>query len=520
MQPEADLSAAGAEKSRPRIPLEWRTPLIHLAVAWVVLFASLASDWADMADQWWNSSTYNHIVLVPFILVWLVWMRIDELVKLKPQAWWPGLILVAGALFCWLLGAVSGLNLARQLGAVAVLQGAAIAILGPRVTAGLFFPLAYMLFLVPFGEELVPLLQTITAKITIALTHWSGVAAVIEGVFIDTPAGLFEVAEACSGVKFLIAMIALATLVAHVCFTSWKRRLLFMIVAVVLPVLANGVRAWGTIYIAQSQGVAFAAGFDHIFYGWVFFALVMVALLAMGWRFFDRAVDDPLINAERIMASPTLSRLAEWTIPTWSSLIGTLALLALFVAWATKAATLAAPMPDRIDLPEVAGWERASYEPEIWWAPAAGGADHRLLGRYRNAEGQQVDVFFALYSRQDEEREAGGFGQGALMPDSVWRWEQDGPAIEDAKSEWLFAEGRVLRLAATFYRTGDTLTGSVANLKLANMRDSLLMRDRPTMMLILSTEETNREAALQSITAFRQAIDPLGDWMDATAELP
>jgi exosortase/archaeosortase family protein len=62
------------------------------------------------------------------------------------------------------------------------------------------------------------------------------------------------VAEACSGVKFLIAMVALGVLVANVCFRSWHRRAAFMALCVAVPILANGVRAWGTIYAAQYVG--------------------------------------------------------------------------------------------------------------------------------------------------------------------------------------------------------------------------------------------------------------------------
>jgi exosortase len=69
-------------------------------------------------------------------------------------------------------------------------------------------------------------------------------------VFITAPGGYFEVAEACSGVKFLIAMVAYGTLVANVCFRSWPRRAAFMAMALVVPILANGVRAWGTVFIA------------------------------------------------------------------------------------------------------------------------------------------------------------------------------------------------------------------------------------------------------------------------------
>ena len=151
----------------------------------------------------------------------------------------------------------------------------------------------------------------------IALTHASGVPAEVDGVLIDTPAGRFIVAEACSGVKFLVAMVALGTLVAHSCFASAKRRSLFMIAAVTVPVLANGIRAWGTIYVAQSQGIEFAAGFDHIVYGWVFFALVMGGLLLVSWRYFDREPGDLSIDPAALAASSVLARLGRRNIGGW-----------------------------------------------------------------------------------------------------------------------------------------------------------------------------------------------------------
>ncbi len=309
MPPEAVLPPPRVPGAR--VPAAWRSALLRLSLAWIGLFALAWTAWAEMARQWWDASTYNHILLVPPILAWLVRQRWPELAKLAPQAWWPGLLLLAGGLLGWLGGTAAGINTASQLSAVVMVQGAVAALLGPRVVAGLLFPLAYMFFLVPFGDEIVPALQAITAEMAVALTHASGVPAVIDGVFIDTPAGLFEVAEACSGVKFLVAMIALGTLVAHLCFASWKRRAVFMLAAGVVPVLANGVRAWGTIYIAQSQGIEFAAGFDHIVYGWIFFALVMALVLGASWRFFDRSPDDPLIDAAALEASPLLARLAR-----------------------------------------------------------------------------------------------------------------------------------------------------------------------------------------------------------------
>jgi exosortase/archaeosortase family protein len=108
--------------------------------------------------------------------------------------------------------------------------------------------------------------------------------------------------------------------VAHLCFASPKRGLAWVAAAAVVRVLANGVRAWGTIYVAQSRGVEFAAGFDHIVYGWFFFAIVMGVLLAASWRFFDRSPEDQLVDAKAIQASPLLSALARLEIGGWRAL--------------------------------------------------------------------------------------------------------------------------------------------------------------------------------------------------------
>ena len=501
-------------------PPAWRMPIKLLAAIWLALIALFLGDWAAMADQWWNISTYNHVLLIPAILAWMVHVRWPHLSRLVPGAWMPGLLLFGASAFLWVLGAFAEINLARQTGAVAMLIAAALTVLGPRVGAGLAFPLGYMLLLVPFGDELVVPMQMVTAKLTIGLTHFSGIPAKIDGVFIDTPAGLFEVAEACSGVKFLIAMIAFGLLTANVCFRSWWRRAVFLAFALLVPILANGVRAWGTIYLAQFVGAKRATGIDHLIYGWIFFALVLALTLAVSWRFFDRPGDDPMIDAEAIQASPLLGRLEAMSVDT-ARACGALALMALAaIAWAAAAGSMRAPMPDRIVLPDVPGWHRIDYAPREPWQPRAGGADHRLLGRYADGKGHEADVFVALYSAQGEGREAGGFGEGALPGSGGWSWQGPGPNVAQGKSDRLLGEAQTSRLAQTHYRTGDFTTGSNLKLKLAGVRDRLLLRARPTTLLILSAEERpGKPAAAQSLDAFRRSTGEIGGWMDRIAGL-
>jgi len=495
----------------------WKPAAVQLGLAWLFLIVVFSDDWRLMFGQWWNSSTYNHVLLVPAICGWLIWQRLPDLARLEPRPWRWGLLALALAVFGWVLGGFAGFNLLRQAGAVAMLPASLLLLLGPRLFAALLFPLGYMAFLVPFGDELIPPLQTVTAGLTTLLVRLSGISATINGVFIDTPAGLFEVAEACSGVKFLIAMIALGVLVCNLCFQSWRRRAGFMALCLAVPILANGVRAWGTIFAAQYVGAERAGGIDHLIYGWIFFALVIAAVLGASWRFFDRPVDSSAIDPEALNAAPLFARLQRAVLPLWAAFAGMAVLVLGGQGWAAAADRLSAPMPARIALPEVPGWHRIDYQPQAPWQPKAEGAAHRLIGRYADSAGRQVDVFYALYASQDEGREAGAFGQGALTPGTSWAWTSNGPAMPPAKSERLLSGGRIERLALTYYRTSAVLTGSNVRLKLANIEDRLLLRARPTMLLIVSAEQGAGNDATAALTAFRAALGDPGPWMDRIA---
>lgn len=280
-----------------------------LALGWAGLFAVTLREWSAMAHQWWNIDTYSHILLILPILAWLVWIRRDEVARVEAQGWWPGFLCCLLGLAICFVGRSADINLIAQLGVIVAFQGATCGILGLRVGLILAFPLAYMFFLVPFGDEIIPPLQYVTAEMATALTRFSGVETVADGIHIDTPAGLFIVAEECSGVKFLVAMVALGVLVAYSCFASWKRRMLFLLACVIVPIVANGIRAWATIFIAQYVGAEAAGSFDHIVYGWFFFGIVIALVLGVAWRWFEREPEEAGWNAQQVSALPMLQRL-------------------------------------------------------------------------------------------------------------------------------------------------------------------------------------------------------------------
>lgn len=480
----------------------WTRHLATLAVTIAAILLVFHADAMAMADQWWNASTYQHCLFILPIIGWLVWQRRDEVAPIAPQGWAPGLILVALAAFAWLIGEAGGASIIRHAALVLMIQASVLTILGPNATRALLFPVFYLVFLVPFGDEFVPALQTVTAKIVIALVHLSGLKAQIDGVFITTDAGWFEVAEACSGVKFLVAMVAYGALVANVCFRTWQRRAAFMALCVVAPILANGVRAFSTIYAAHLTSVEAATGFDHIVYGWFFFAIVMILVIAAGWRFFDRKPGDPWIAG-----MPVRTWREAATIPVALAAVG---VAALPVIWnGTVIASGRTALPNAISLPVIVGWHRATSAPAVPWIARFDGADHRLYGRYTDGKGRFVDIAIALYGWQGHGREIIGFGQGALDPQGRWKWAGNLPAPTGAKAERIMGPSKLARAAISFYVLGGSATGQAMTVKMRTLQSRLLGGDQRAAIIIVSSEDNAGAPAAPALEAFLAALgDP------------
>ncbi|GGE72543.1 exosortase A [Sphingomonas prati] len=462
-------------------------------------------DAADMARIWWTSSTFEHCLFILPLIGWLVWQRAPELARLCPRGWAPGLLIVAAGAAGWLLGQAAGVAIARHFGLVLMLQGAIVATLGPAVARGLLFPLCYAFFLVPAGEGLVPPLQAITAQMCMALLHLFGIAARLDGIFITTAHGWFEVAEACSGAKFLIAMVALGALAANVCFRSIRRRIAFMALAIVIPVLANGVRAFGTILVANYTDTDVAGSFDHVVYGWVFFAVVIGLLLGLSWRFFDRAPDDPAFDPARIEPIPPHADPRRRVVVAVTAVL----IAAAPAAWTELAASGGRLAPAVIALPSPTGWTPVPATNGLPWAPRFPGADRFALAHYRAADGTVVDLAIAAYGDQEEGHEVVGYGIGAVDPQSRWTWGADGAKVADGRAMRIVGPGDTPRDVLIFYRIGTLTTGSETRVKLETLRARLTGAPQRAVAVILSAQAPRGGTARPALDRFRAAIGPI-----------
>ena len=492
----------------------WRRHGVIVCGVVALLIALFWHDVRGLTAIWWTSTTFGHCLFIGPVVGWLVWQRRTGLAELTPVAWAPGLALVAVGGLGWLVGDAGGVALARHLGIVLILQGAVVTILGPNVARALLFPLAYAFFLVPFGEGLEGPLQTATVAMTMPLLHLFGVPAQVDGVLITIPGGYFEVAEACSGAKFVIAMIAYGALVANVCFVSWHRRATFMVVAVIVPVLANGLRAFGTIYAAYLTSVERATGFDHIVYGWVFFGLVMAATLAIGWRWFDRAPDAPQFDPALLQAMP------KFRIDALVAAALVLVTAAAFPAWSAAIAGRAQALPSRISLPDVPGWHRTADGARAPWSPNYPGADHFLLGRYADESGDVVDLAIAVYGSQHEGKELVAFGVGPLREDDLWVRVSDLPDLAGGSVIRVTAPGPVERQIATWYRVGNLVTHSGPAVKFETLKAKLLGGPQRAVAVHVSAEVAPGRDPRAAMARFVAALGPIARVADRSAGMP
>ena len=291
--------------------------LLLLALTWLYLDTALA-----MEGIWRRSETFTHAYLVAPISLWLVWRLRHRVAAIAPapQPW--VLVPMALAACVWFVGDLAGVNALTQAMFVALLVMAVPAVLGLAVARELAFPLAYLFFMVPFGEFLLPVLMDGTADFTVLAVGLSGVPVYREGLNFVIPSGTWSVVEACSGVRYLIASFMVGSLFAYLNYTSTRRRLIFCVVSLVLPVVANWLRAYFIVMLGHLSGNKLAVGVDHLIYGWVFFGVVITALFMIGARWTEPPAS----------LKPDADGPAPWVrpgrVPAWAIALAAVALAA------------------------------------------------------------------------------------------------------------------------------------------------------------------------------------------------
>jgi len=246
---------------------------------------------------WSISEIFTHCFFVIPGAFYLIFQKRKVLAQESFKAnYWLAFPIIAFSCF-YVFGVVGDIRLFMHVATFVSLPLFIWMVIGNKAANHIAFPLYFMLFSIPIGEQLIPFLQELTTDIAVPLIELSGVPVYRNGLYLDIPAGRFLVAEACSGISFLIASVVFGNLYAYISFKSFSKQLIFVIISIVVPILANAIRVYGIVLTAHLTDMEYAAGADHLIYGGVFYAIVLFLLIIIGERFRDKKI---IINVQTV----------------------------------------------------------------------------------------------------------------------------------------------------------------------------------------------------------------------------
>ncbi|MCG5528459.1 exosortase A [Halorhodospira sp. 9621] len=446
----------------------WKGHLAALAVAGLVLAVAFFPTYQSIVGIWSRSETFAHGFLIVPIVLFLVFRLRHELARVVPQVQPVALLPVLGLVLGWVLGALVDVDTVRHFAAVLLVPALVWLFLGNGVAWILVFPLAYLFFAVPFGDFLVPPLMDVTADFTVWAVQMTGIPVYREGLNFELPTGRWSVVEACSGVRYLIATLALGTLYAYLVYRSWMRRLLFVLASALVPIIANGLRAYLIVMIGHLSDMELAAGVDHLVYGWIFFGFVIALLFWIGtfWR------EDGPGAAQRRRSAPAADDVVAVEGPVPARAGGRLWLVALTGVALVGAGPLYAHWMHERDLGAVSGlqadgWAAPGWEPvEVnAWVPGYRHARETVSGGFVDEEGIPVGIHVGYYREQHRHgsmvgwentldgRDRDGWSRRASGRGDVdgWprpaRYELSGPGERLLVWRWYWVDGHLTRSA-------------------------------------------------------------------------
>ena len=365
--------------------------LIAVFIAWFIVFFQGITT----AIKIWNiSEIFTHCFFVLPCAFYFIFKKRHAVFShtFTPNYWLASII--AGTLFVNLFGTIGSIQLFTHLAAFSSLPLIIWMLIGNKAAKEIAFPLFLMLFSIPVGEELIPFLQELTTDLAVPLLNLTNVPIYRNGLYLDIPEGRFLVAEACSGISFLIASLVFGLLYMYISFSSYKKRVLFIALSIIVPILANAVRVYGIILTAHLTDMEYAAGADHIIYGGIFYAIIIFILIVIGERIRDK--NYTLQADDKNLSNNRASELNK------TAIISIILLLSSFSIWQYSISTPTKNATEHVSLININAFKLPFDDvSKTQWQPSYKQFDELKQGQLTVSDNQGIDLYIALY-RQGE----------------------------------------------------------------------------------------------------------------------
>ncbi|RMH35334.1 MAG: exosortase/archaeosortase family protein [Nitrospirae bacterium] len=283
-QPLRSIPLEMLADDQKRLSRVWRTAFGSLIAGFLgLLYHDIVG---DMVHDWYRDPDYSHGFLVPLLSGYFLWERRERLGRClkRPSIWGVGLL--GCGLSLLIVGTIGAELYTQRMSLMIELAGLVLLIYGWDCLRLLSFPIGFLVFMVPLPAIVVNALafplQLFAAKTAAFCLFSLGIPVLREGNLIVLAGATLEVAEACSGLRSLLSLLALGTVYGYFSQREhWKR---WVLVGLTIPIaiLANACRVSGTGIIAHLWGAEAAQGFYHTFEGWIVFVVAFALLVGCG----------------------------------------------------------------------------------------------------------------------------------------------------------------------------------------------------------------------------------------------
>ncbi len=524
------MNEASLNVSRPQSPPASAVPawILNAGIVAVVALCLLViyGDAIAWMVNRWASDEYNHAYMIPFVAVYLFWLRAKELRTLNPAGSWLGPVVIALGLLLQVLGALSAIFEIAQYGLVVSIWGVVIAATGLRSLSLLWVPLVYLLFMVPLPNfmqtSLTAGLQLLSSQIGVLVIRAAGLSVFLEGNVIDLGSYQLQVAEACSGMRYLFPLMSFGFLCAVLMRGRWWQRAILFLSTIPITILMNSLRIGIIGILVNHYGIEQAEGFLHDFEGWVIFMSCVVILFAEIWIFARMEKQKFLqIFGLDVPALPDLTALVASARPNRQVLAGTVllvvaAILALTVTRPAMKIPVHAPMQT---FPmHIGDWEGRDVAVDQASLDTLQLSDMVSTAYVRRTDGIPVGLWIAYYDSQTQGNSV--HSPRACLPGGGWQIESldeytvpdvgvDGASLRVNRAVIAMGDQRQL-VYYWFAQRGRNITNEFAA-KWYIFRDGLLM-NRSDGALVRVTTYVGDAAQLPEADArlqtFIRDIDP------------
>lgn len=467
-----------------------------------------------MVHQWWDISFYSYAFLIPLVSAYLLWIRRDQVLAIMPcPNYAGGAALIAGGLVALVSGQAGGIKALQQVSLLITIPGIVLFLFGKAVLKVLWLPITFLWFMIPIWEVVTDPLhlpfQAFSANLGVILLRAVGIPVFQDGVFIHLPNITLEVARACSGVNYLIAVLATSIPLATIVLSDVRKRILLVLLAMTVSALANSLRVALIGLLAYYDLSGDLHGPYHVLHGVFVSSIGYLAIFGGLWVLARRQHGrDP-----KPSASPGRER--KWHIE-WRHVQTSWSLLAavLLLAGGFRYIDRSQPVPLTQNLNELslesAGWSGK----DVLFPEKQQGADRSLSRLYRAVSGEEVHLAIWYFSAQTQGKELVSASTAKLHSGAVRVTAHLGQQGDVEVNRLLRREGDKTQVILFWYDLNGRVAAGPHAAKLYTLLDAVVYGRTNGALVWLATDLAfndphEQERALATLTGFASTLYPI-----------